>query len=83
MNLQRMKAVAMAEACADTALRELLKTGAALWTTLSRLPSHVLTADCRARLLKAVQSERNFVDWLAAQERTAIADAHLSRSVQS
>lgn len=74
--------MAMADACADAALQELQQTGAALWTALSKLPSHILTADCRARLLKAVQAERNFVGRLAAQERTAIADAHLSRSVR-
>ena len=72
--------VAMADADADKALQELQRTGAALWTALSRLPSHVITADCRARLLKAMQAERNFVDRLAAH-RTAIADAHLSRCV--
>jgi hypothetical protein len=63
------------------ALRELQRRGAALWTAVSRLPSHALTADCRARLLKAVQAERNFVDRLAAQDGSAVADAHLSRWV--
>lgn len=62
------------------ALRELQRRGAALWTAVSRLPSHALTADCRARVLKAVQAERNFVDRLAAQDGSAVADAHLSSS---
>ncbi|XP_024376320.1 uncharacterized protein [Physcomitrium patens] len=72
--------MAMADADVGKKLRELLRTGDALWTTVSRLPSHVLTADCRARLLKVVQAERNFVARLAAQDRTAVADAHLSSS---
>lgn len=72
--------MAMLDASADTALQELQQTGTSLWTNLSRLPSHVLTSDCRARLLKAVQAERNFVNRLAAQDRTAIAEAHLSSS---
>lgn len=72
-------ATLMLQEKALTALQKLQQTGAALWTSLNELPSHVLASDCRARLLKAVQAERHFLDRLAALEPTAITDAHLSR----
>ncbi|KAG0559089.1 hypothetical protein KC19_10G078300 [Ceratodon purpureus] len=61
-------------------VRELQRRGAALWTALSRLPPCALTADCRARLLKAVQAECRFVDRLAGRGGSGVADAHLSSS---
>lgn len=62
------------------ALQELHDRGRALWTLIVRLPSQVITPDCRARLLKAVNAERKFVDrLLSSRDLSAVADAHLSR----
>ena len=60
-------------------VEELQARGEALHGAVSSLPSEVLTPDCRARLLKVVQAERNFVERLASNGASPIARAHLCR----